>query len=373
MRSPFVVVVRSGPVFELDTFQFLAETLGQKFEGVVWTHGREPECRDVGSFHVRRDAVDLWTFPRLKKAWRLVALVGRGLGLRWLEGRRLVVITYDPLANGLVGVGLKYLAGARFICEVNGVYADPLNFADMMAHNPREAERKRRSMVRVGSWVLRRADHIKLLFSDQLSDFERIPPDIPRSVFVNLVDATRFRRTDGEQGRLLLFVGYPFFRKGVDVLLEAWGRVCVDFPEWTLALIGHRLEEGARQMELPTEQVEFLGTRSQGEVSEWLGRASALMLPSRSEAMGRVLIEAAFRGRARIGSRVGGISTYIKDGEDGLLFTSEDAEDLARVLREFLSDAGAPERMGRAARQRAEDEFSAARYLSNYEPLILGP
>ena len=89
--------------------------------------------------------------------------------------------------------------------------------------------------------------------------------------------------------------------------------------------------------------------------------------------MGRVLIEAAFRGRARIGSRVGGISTYIKDGEDGLLFTSEDAEDLARVLREFLSDAGAPERMGRAARQRAEDEFSAARYLSNYEPLILGP
>jgi glycosyltransferase involved in cell wall biosynthesis len=66
--------------------------------------------------------------------------------------------------------------------------------------------------------------------------------------------------------------------------------------------------------------------------------------------MGRVVVEAQCRGRAVIGSRVGGIPDLVRDGENGLLVEPEDPEALAEALLRVLSDRDLAAGLGAEAR-----------------------
>ena len=88
-------------------------------------------------------------------------------------------------------------------------------------------------------------------------------------------------------------------------------------------------------------------------VARALDDATTLVLPSRSEGMGRVLVEAFCRGRPAVASRVGGIVDLVRDGENGLLVPPQDPQALADALLRVLSDAAVAERPGgRRRRQR---------------------
>ncbi len=77
------------------------------------------------------------------------------------------------------------------------------------------------------------------------------------------------------------------------------------------------------------------------------------MLPSRSEGMGRVIVEALCRGRPVLGSRVGGIRDLVRDGENGLLFEPT-PEAIAEALVRVLGDRAELERLAAAARPSVE-------------------
>ena len=75
-----------------------------------------------------------------------------------------------------------------------------------------------------------------------------------------------------------------------------------------------------------------------------------LVLPSRSEGLGRVVVEAPRRrGRGTVGSRVGGIPDLVTDGESGSV-SSGDAAAVADALVRALSNRGAADRLGAAGR-----------------------
>jgi glycosyltransferase involved in cell wall biosynthesis len=78
------------------------------------------------------------------------------------------------------------------------------------------------------------------------------------------------------------------------------------------------------------------------------------VLPSRSEGMGRVVIEAGCRARAVVGSRVGGIPDVVADGETGVLVPPEDVDALAAALVSVLSDRALAERLGTEGRKQVE-------------------
>ena len=99
--------------------------------------------------------------------------------------------------------------------------------------------------------------------------------------------------------------------------------------------------------------------------------ATCLVLPSRSEGLGRVIVESFARGRAVVASRVGGIADLVEDGENGLLVDSGDAEALAGALVRVLSDPALAERLGQAAHDASRGfQLTADDYAARVRSLV---
>jgi glycosyltransferase involved in cell wall biosynthesis len=94
-----------------------------------------------------------------------------------------------------------------------------------------------------------------------------------------------------------------------------------------------------------------------------------LVLPSVSEGLGRVLLEAMLRGTPVVGSRVGGIPDVIRDGETGYLVPPGDADALAATLLRIFEDPHVAE-VGRAAREFARGAVSVDAYVDGHRRLL---
>jgi glycosyltransferase involved in cell wall biosynthesis len=93
---------------------------------------------------------------------------------------------------------------------------------------------------------------------------------------------------------------------------------------------------------------------SSEEVARALDDAWILVLPSRSEGMGRIIVEAFCRGRGVVGTHAGSIPNLVVDGTTGLLVPVDDPQALADALVAVLSDRALAARLGTAARDAAD-------------------
>jgi glycosyltransferase involved in cell wall biosynthesis len=164
-----------------------------------------------------------------------------------------------------------------------------------------------------------------------------------------------------------LFVGVLERYKNVDGLADAWRLAAPRVPDARLRLVGAgtlrpAVEQLLRDVPDRTSWDERL---TQPEVSRALDEATALVLPSRSEGMGRVVVEAFCRARPVVAARVGGIPDLVHDEENGLLVEPGDTQALADALVRILTDRGLAERLGAGAHASADfwtsspEEFAA--------------
>jgi starch synthase len=98
------------------------------------------------------------------------------------------------------------------------------------------------------------------------------------------------------------------------------------------------------------DRVTWSPSLTTAEVSRALDEATLLVLPSRSEGLGRVIVEAFCRGRCVVGSRVGGIPDIVVDGETGLLVPPGQPDSLAGALERALVEPQLAARLGASAR-----------------------
>jgi len=165
----------------------------------------------------------------------------------------------------------------------------------------------------------------------------------------------------------VLFVGVLERYKNVDGLGAAWGEVAARVPDARLRLVGDgTLRPVVEQLlrDRP-DRTSWDARLSPAEVSRALDDATALVLPSRSEGMGRVVVEAFCRARPVVGARVGGIPDLVEDGQNGLLVEPGDTQALADALVRILADRGLAERVAAGAHASAAfwtsspEEFAA--------------
>jgi glycosyltransferase involved in cell wall biosynthesis len=107
----------------------------------------------------------------------------------------------------------------------------------------------------------------------------------------------------------------------------------------------------------PVDVPEGLGPVN--DVGPFYDRAAVVVVPSRREGYGMVAREAMAHGRAVVATAVGGLRDAIEDGVDGLLVPPGDLPALRAAVERLLGDRELRERLGAAARAKAEHEWSA--------------
>jgi colanic acid/amylovoran biosynthesis glycosyltransferase len=157
----------------------------------------------------------------------------------------------------------------------------------------------------------------------------------------------------------------PF--KNQHLLLEASVQLRERGVEFRCVLVGEgpcRQELEDRCAELGLEdRVTFAGAATQREVLGWWQRATVAVLPSQSEGMPVCLMEAAACGIPAVATAVGGVPELIQDGVTGLLVPPGDSRALADGIERLLTDPLTAGRMGRAARDRAQQQFTIERQV----------
>jgi phosphatidylinositol alpha-mannosyltransferase len=176
----------------------------------------------------------------------------------------------------------------------------------------------------------------------------------------------------------VLFVGRPEERKGLPILLAAFGALIEHVPS-RLTVIGAEEEDVLRYLADPEtmRSIDVRGRVSGEALHRALHEADVLCAPSLSgESFGMVLTEAFAAGTPAIASAIAGYSDVVSDGVDGVLVPPGDPQRLAEELQRAHHE---PERlvaMGRAARQSAERyawPHVADRVTAVYERALAAP
>lgn len=290
----------------------------------------------------------------------------------WLRKRYDYVITYDPFAAGLLGLLVSRLLRIRLICEVNGNYGERKTWMDGNKWLGALKFRYCRWMI---PFVINRTFATKLLYAAQLHPFgSKIRADNIH-VFHEFtpVLTQKFQSTPGDY---VLFMGSPWDVKGVDVLIKAYRRISSQFPSFTLKIIGWFPEPGMsylKQLAMDDPRIQISPAVHYDEAMRLMAASYAVVLPSRSEAMGRVLLEAMAYGKPVVASRVDGIPTYVKDGESGLLVETEKDEQLAQAIARLLSNPAFATELGLRSREYVRSCLSEESYLKCYRKMLRDP
>jgi glycosyltransferase involved in cell wall biosynthesis len=195
---------------------------------------------------------------------------------------------------------------------------------------------------------------------------------VPNSVFHEFVTVSMVDRYQGPPVEpVILLVGSPWFLKGADLLIRAFQRLASEFPEWKLKILGHFPDRAGMEAIIgDAPQIEIMTPRPNPEVLQIISQAQILVLASRCEGMGRVLIEGMGAGIALVGSDVGGIPTMIHDGENGLLFPCGDDQALEQRLRTLMQDPALRKKLGDKGYARAHSELSEASYVERFADMV---
>lgn len=162
--------------------------------------------------------------------------------------------------------------------------------------------------------------------------------------------------------RFFLFVGVMRYYKGLHILLEA-----AKGSTYPIIVVGAGPMESALRAQagrLGLEHVKFLGRLDDPDKIALLQLCTAIVFPShlRSEAFGISLLEGAMFSKPMISSEIGTGTSYINiDGETGKVVPANDPQAFRAAMDELWTSPEQCERMGRRARQRYEQLFTAER------------
>jgi glycosyltransferase involved in cell wall biosynthesis len=150
---------------------------------------------------------------------------------------------------------------------------------------------------------------------------------------------------------LLLYVGRLAAEKNLEALLTAFARLRSAREGLRLALVGDGpLAEDLRRRQLPG--VVLAGEQRGEALSRWYASGDVFAFPSCSETFGNVVLEAQASGLPVVGFDCQGVNERVTAGADGLLVPP--GGDFAAAVRELVEDRAMREKMGWAARAKAE-------------------
>jgi glycosyltransferase involved in cell wall biosynthesis len=192
-------------------------------------------------------------------------------------------------------------------------------------------------------------------------------------------DAARARERFCLDGNVVLYLGTLSSDKGALTLVDTMKQCWAQGDERTiLVFAGAILDEVRPEFEKQSRQVKnrmrVLGVVSEAEKNDLLAACDMLVLPSRVDSFGIVLLEAWLYGKPVIGANAGGIPDVIEHERDGLLVPFGDAHALAQAIGRLLSDSSLAQAFGSQGRAKVLAEHTWDRKYATlrqvYERLV---
>jgi glycosyltransferase involved in cell wall biosynthesis len=164
-----------------------------------------------------------------------------------------------------------------------------------------------------------------------------------------------------DEKRVLISVSRLVPKNGLQDLIRAMPRILRDQPRATLLLVGGgedraRLETTARELGLG-DHIRFIGEVSHEDTAKYLMLADVFVRPSVSEGLGSAFLEAMACGVPVVGTPVGGIVDFLRDGETGLFCRPKEPESVASAVGRLLSDDDLARRLSRNGRLVVEADY----------------
>lgn len=146
----------------------------------------------------------------------------------------------------------------------------------------------------------------------------------------------------------IISVGRLHSQKNQVMMIEAFSRVCEQFPEWKLVIYGEGPERVAleyRIKDLELKKQILLPGRSENIIEE-LNKSEIFAFSSEYEGMSNAVVEAFCVGLPIISTKVSGTEDIIIDGENGFLLERNDVIGMERAMRCLMSDENLRKKMG---------------------------
>ncbi|KAG5189978.1 glycosyl transferase, group 1 [Tribonema minus] len=166
---------------------------------------------------------------------------------------------------------------------------------------------------------------------------------------------------------LLIYVG----RLGSEKRLREIATVMDRLPDTRMAFVGAGPDANGLKEHFARfgERVTFTGAMTGTALSQAFASADVFLMPSDTETLGFVVLEAMASGVPVVAARAGGIPDLIEDGRTGFLCTPGDAAAWAERTRALLEDAALRQRVAAAGRAETEQHSweAATSYLRNVQ------
>lgn len=348
---------------EEHTRHVAAELHRRGFDVEVWTPDRGER---LGSQRV--DGLRVRYLPTPLPARRLRSLAGFAVrapasAAAWLDAYRrfrpdiLHVQCFGP--NGTYAMGLSELLRRPLVVSSHGE-----TFMD--DHEVFNRSALQRQVLRA---ACARADAVTACSSVVADDLRKRFGSadvsvVPNGVVLGRATPSRAIRRDEW---IVLAAGRLVDKKGFDLLIRAASALP---PRTRLQIVGEGPER-ARLERLGDDlgmkgRVDFFGRTDAAEVQRLMSQADVVVVPSRVEAFGIVVLEAWASGTPLVATNRGGPAGIVTDGVDGVLADPEDTQALSGALAHVLNDRAAAQGMAERGRETVR-QYTWERVVDDYE------
>jgi glycosyltransferase involved in cell wall biosynthesis len=172
---------------------------------------------------------------------------------------------------------------------------------------------------------------------------------------------------------IAIYTGRLVSYKGLSLLLKVWKEICCNHKNVLLLLAGtggldiHNCEAELREYVRSNrleEHIRFLGPVE--NVPEYLQASDLFVFPTENDAFPSSVIEAMACALPVVTTPVGAIKTLIEHERNGLLVEPGDAQQLYKALDTLVSEKELASRLGQAARQTVQEQYSTENVTSSY-------
>lgn len=285
-----------------------------------------------------------------------------------------LIVAQDPFITGIIGYLLKKKFNIALNIDLHGDFFYNKEFLKERFYNI--------FLVRLSKFLVKRADSLRVVnkeIKDKLikigvkkKNIKIVPLPVNLEQFENFQQQKLDKLKNNYQNNfIILFVGILKIEKNLNFFLNILAETIKNQPHLKFLIIGNgpkRKEWESLSTSLGLQEtVEFIGEVGQDDLSNYYHLADLLVLPSTSESLGRVIIEAAMAKIPVLASRTLGANSLISHQQTGLLFEIDNQKDCQDKLIQLITDSELRQGLGSALYLDIKQRFN---YHENLEKIL---